>query len=651
VNDSGTAAEPQIAAPTEECDVIMKGGITSGVIYPKALSVLGRRYRFRGIGGASAGAIGAAVGAAAEFGRDSGGFGRLESLPDGLRDGALAQMFQAQPSTKPLLPIMLAVTGNDRAGPKTAGLSRVGAVVGSLLAGFPVASMIGAAPGVMLAAVGFATRDVAGWLLVAAGALLALIGTAGAALFGLVDLAAAELPANLFGICRGLGEGAGPPGFTDWLSEKIDDVAGLASVDRPLRFGQLWGGSTELAPTDEEPQIDLRMITTCLSQGRPYEMPWEAHYFFYDPATWRTLFPGYVVDALEAAPPPTPPRARDIPEWQWEEDLAKSNDPSLRRLPDARYLPIIVATRLSLSFPLLISAVPLWTIDRRQSVNKDAQTAYRHAVRDHQEPPTSGLRFSRIWFTDGGFCSNFPVAMFDAALASRPTFAINLGRFPENGSPKPDQTENVEWARDNVSFVAAQDGSATLAPELTEIPSSGFGALGAFASAAFNTARNWQDGSYLDQPGYRDRIVRVLQSKSEGGLNLYMDDETIGGLAERGATAGTVIADQFETPHFPPSAPVATGWDNHRWVRYRALLSVLPAWLASYARGRAALDTDLQHPPSYDFENEAERRLAIELTAALDQLAAIGNDASEDVVKHLTAKPRPLGAIRRIPTI
>jgi hypothetical protein len=97
-----------------------------------------------------------------------------------------------------------------------------------------------------------------------------------------------------------------------------------------------------------------------------------------------------------------------------------------------------------------------------------------------------------------------------------------------------------------------------------------------------------------------------------------MDDETIGGLADRGATAGTVIADQFETPHFPPSAPVATGWDNHRWVRYRALLSVLPAWLASFARGRAALDTDLQHPPSYDFETEGERRLAIELTAALD---------------------------------
>lgn len=634
--------EPRAQVPKDECDVVMKGGITSGIIYPRALAAIGARYRFRGIGGASAGAIGAAVGAAAEFGRDSNGFGKLEALPHELGDGQLAAMFQAQPATKALLPILLAVTGNDRPGPKTAGFGRVRVVVGSLLAGFPVAAIVGAVPGAILAVIGVATGDLGGWLLAGAGAVLALIGTAGAASFSLVDLAVVELPSNLFGICRGLGEGDEHPGFTDWLAERIDDIAGLSSEHRPLRFGHLWSGSTELdSAADDERQIDLRMITTCLSQSRPYEMPWEAHYFFYDPATWRTLFPGYVVDALEQAPPATPPRAVEVPAWLWEEGVAEQNDPPLRRLPDARYLPVIVSTRMSLSFPLLISAVPLWTIDRRQPANQEARDRYREAVRAHQEPPPSGLRFSKVWFTDGGFCSNFPLAMFDAALASRPTFAINLGRFPDNGSPSQNQTDNVEWARDNGS----------LPPELTEIPPSGFAALGAFASAAFNTARNWQDGSYLDHPGYRDRIVRVLQSKTEGGLNLHMDAETISGLADRGKEAGTAIIDQFGTDHFPRSAPRATGWDNHRWVRYRALLSVLPTWLASYARGRAALRADFANPPSYGFANNAERDLAIRLTDALDQLASIAASAPAGEVEDLTAQPRPQGALRRIPTI
>ena len=32
--------------PTRTCDVVMKGGITSGVVYPHALCELARTYRF-----------------------------------------------------------------------------------------------------------------------------------------------------------------------------------------------------------------------------------------------------------------------------------------------------------------------------------------------------------------------------------------------------------------------------------------------------------------------------------------------------------------------------------------------------------------------------------------------------------------------------
>lgn len=65
-----------------KCEVLMKGGITSGVIYPRAVCKLARYYQLRSVGGSSAGAIAAAAAAAAELDRAGGGFERLEDLPD-----------------------------------------------------------------------------------------------------------------------------------------------------------------------------------------------------------------------------------------------------------------------------------------------------------------------------------------------------------------------------------------------------------------------------------------------------------------------------------------------------------------------------------------------------------------------------------------
>ena len=50
----------------------MKGGVTSGVIYPLALCELAREFRLRNVGGASAGAIAASFAAAAEVGGNYG---------------------------------------------------------------------------------------------------------------------------------------------------------------------------------------------------------------------------------------------------------------------------------------------------------------------------------------------------------------------------------------------------------------------------------------------------------------------------------------------------------------------------------------------------------------------------------------------------
>ncbi|MGZ7032569.1 MAG: patatin-like phospholipase family protein, partial [Thermoanaerobaculia bacterium] len=52
-----------------KCDLVMKGGITSGIVYPAAVSELSREFEFVNIGGTSAGAIAAALTAAAEYRR------------------------------------------------------------------------------------------------------------------------------------------------------------------------------------------------------------------------------------------------------------------------------------------------------------------------------------------------------------------------------------------------------------------------------------------------------------------------------------------------------------------------------------------------------------------------------------------------------
>ena len=81
------------------CDLVMKGGITSGVVYPGAAVELGKHHRFVNIGGTSAGAIAAAVIAAAEYGRQTGrtaaDLSQLEKVTEQLKQpGFVRSVFQ-----------------------------------------------------------------------------------------------------------------------------------------------------------------------------------------------------------------------------------------------------------------------------------------------------------------------------------------------------------------------------------------------------------------------------------------------------------------------------------------------------------------------------------------------------------------------------
>src|SRR5262249_27557664 len=92
----------------KQCDLVMKGGITSGVVYPAAILELKRSYRFRSIGGTSAGAIAAAGVAAAEYNREQDDFKALADASGQMSaPGFIRGLFQASEETRPLMEILL----------------------------------------------------------------------------------------------------------------------------------------------------------------------------------------------------------------------------------------------------------------------------------------------------------------------------------------------------------------------------------------------------------------------------------------------------------------------------------------------------------------------------------------------------------------
>src|SRR5947209_6745693 len=81
--------EPQPAVDTQKrtpCNLVMKGAIVSGVVYPSVIIHLKDYHDFRKIGGTSAGAIAAAAAAAAEYRRQKAiGEGDVAHQDDGFK--------------------------------------------------------------------------------------------------------------------------------------------------------------------------------------------------------------------------------------------------------------------------------------------------------------------------------------------------------------------------------------------------------------------------------------------------------------------------------------------------------------------------------------------------------------------------------------
>lgn len=647
----------QDAAQKLECDLVMRGGITSGIVYPRAIAKLAETYKFRSIGGTSAGAIAAAATAAAAYGAKGGEDHfqtRFKELPGELaqlKEGksVLERLFQPQAETRRLFRVLMAGLEPENLVCK---ILRLGTVL--CLSYWPFA-LLGAAIALVPLLAFALTSTITGfgfWVLLVWGLVIALAITIAVAAGGAASDVLVRLPKNRYGLCSGSsngtpdGEGVLP--LTDWLHEFFQDIANRP-LDEPVTFGELWGnGGNKSAPRDIELVLMTTNITRGISQRLPFiEGSWGQ--LFFNKADFDALFPASVVTALyeKRAEIRTPDRV-EVPDGYYA-------------LPDAPNLPILLGARMSLSFPFLLSAVPLYAanVTRKNKAGK--------------------FELERCWFSDGGMTSNFPIHFFDAPLPARPTFGINL--VPASvaiGDEAEDQKGAVTGLRpggapvegtapgwDNIYMPSTNSSGIGSTARFN-----GFDSVIGFFSAMFDTARNWADTELVAMPGYRDRVVNVALSDNEGGLNLRMKQDVIERIGKRGERAGELLAARFAPDPKPDpqsGKEIWLTWDNHRWVRFRSFMAALEelarrlraTWRETGAQGASSsFDALLNRAPeskprSYPFGTAGQREFAIDATNKLVSFVETwtSNDQTFDRGEESKAgrSPRPKPVLRMMP--
>jgi predicted acylesterase/phospholipase RssA len=564
---SATPIEP--SPPQQLCDLIMKGGITSGVVYPLAIVELARHYRFKNIGGTSAGAIAAAGLAAAEYRRltakSADGFVKLTDLPGELGkqiDGTsmLAGLLQPQRTTRPLFNVFLAAIKQRGARRKIA------AIAAALLRNFPLAAFAGAAIPAGIGALLLVTTNVSLPLLITAvffQIALVLIGASIGVGLAVTLRTLTAVPRNLFGLCTGREEAGGrAPALTNWLEAFIDDVAFGGPVSAPLTFGAL-----KAAGYGPDLGINLQMVTTNLALSRPETLPRSTHGLWFRQSEIEQLFSPRIVQHLVG-------KAR-TPKDKQREKIARSA--GLLPLPLEDDIPVVVGARMSLSFPILLSAVPLYAFDS-----------------SFQKP-----QLTRCWYSDGGITSNLPIHFFDQIIPRWPTFAFNLTGFhPEHPYDPKDESKNIWLPSTNL---AGQQPRMAWPDEDKE----GRKRLAHFFGAIQETMHSWRDNIQVTAPGFRDRIAHIKLQPNEGGLNLTMQASVIKALGLRGEFAAAELVRRYSDKPLPGTQLT---WDNHRWIRLRTALRLLHEKLlrfgATYAASQGARSYEdlAKAPPSYPIQ-------------------------------------------------
>ncbi len=652
--------------PANECDLVMKGGVTSGIVYPYAITKLKDSYTFASIGGTSAGAVAAAVVAAAEYGRlsideeGSDGFERMRALADDF-SAQLFTRFGAPKGTRPILELLHATgafggrnkrrTASGKVTNTIRSLARfdtfgfgMGALIGIILgaslsyavagvwgwlasilptdwvsslnsgwggwvlAAIPVVlgfvagyllknllgrllnAFVGVAGGLLLLGIGWALDAWLGpgnWALLLAAFFTILLGTLGGVLGGVADLGlrvfTEEVPRNDMGIVNGHDpdyKRGQPVLLTDYLYEKLNDVAGMKWEPAPLTFGQLCGRTVpDKSGKPVSKSITLQMITTNVSQGIPYRLPFKSRIFLFRKEDMERLFPAPVVAHMVAHRYKSDTFVDELAEPLADAARPKrwcTLPPGYYFLPDPEDFPVVVAMRMSLAIPVFFSAVPFYTI-KPSSFRKASQ----------HEPLIDTDDLQKHFFSDGGTTSNFPIHSFDKWLPTRPTFGIDLSYMQDEPSSVGDQ----KVFANAVSLIAGSEGgedvddlasnpppaSESTAGEVTigdpkALPATDWrdvdGSPFAFLMRVVDTARENHDNLQAALPGYRERIVTVRLTPEEGGMNLDMDPNIIRAMQLKGEWAGETFG-EFD-------------FDHHRWTRFLTLMSQLEIQLQKF---------------------------------------------------------------------
>lgn len=283
------------------------------------------------------------------------------------------------------------------------------------------------------------------------------------------------------------------------------------------------------------------MISTALSHGHPYRLPFENRIFAFQVDEFRRYFPAAVVDHMISAAVKQAARGEEKDNDALVKESEASGKPDrLYPMPPAWDLPVVVAARLSLSFPILFSMVPLHAIDYSMSTHPR----------------------KRCWFIDGGLSSNFPMTLFDSPMPRWPTFGIDLtDEHAEHKINDQDPSSGAWMVKDNRSGLS-EHWIPFGSDDKSFFP---------YVGAMLDTIRNWHDNLQMAVPGYRDRIVHVKLRKDEGGLNLNMGTDKVSRLAARGLEAGKQLRMRFGS-----NGPAQElNWNTHRWIRFKSAVPLL----------------------------------------------------------------------------
>ncbi len=640
----------QDGAPADRyCDLILTGGVTSSIAYPSVILALAQAYRLHSIGGASSGAGSAALAAAAEYRRRHGspqGYLRLKEHVEDVprtwqgRTG-LMWLFQPAPDHRRIFAVLaatIATPGSSMAAFRAAWL-RVYGLDLLLALCFLTPVLAGVWPF-------FGEPAPPAWgagLLHAA--LLVLLG-------GLLALArdALRLARDDFGACTGrtVDPQDPRPALTDWLHALLQDLAGRAPDGPPLTFGDLHRAPGAPAETLGDPSraardgIRLEIVAANVTHGRPYRFPLDDDEppLYFCPREWRRLFPEPVVEHLMRSTG----RARSLagPADRRSPDTATADEDRLWELPREE-LPVIVAARMSVSFPLLFQAVPVW------------QPAPPGDPRGHPR---------RCLFVDGGLCSNFPIHLFDSLVPAWPTFGVALREATLDGAPPADpawRTRCPSCFRGPVQGRQPPVG-VSLPPASLDRPAERwdlfdetrgrFARLAGFFGALLDTTVHWSDATLARLPGVRERVVTIELPEGIGGLNIHMTPDQIRCLAELGLEAGRLLLERFAVPDTPSG--LARGWHEHRWLRWRTLGTALQtavdglAWSAQAPRYAMPLgrhvaqsvdDPALADSAPLTASQAAALRRTLEALQQLEQALGTGAEGPGD-------PPRPAPALR-----